>query len=706
MAPITVLLASLVVSSGSPEVLSAGQEAANLAAELSRTVTVSKELSGRLVFVERHDCSALTAIKGLADCLHASLVNTAQGSVIQRTKEDERQIRAALVATRSDWLRRSLFEIDKYRKAHLDPSAPVNSVAGEVDRQDAISHELEQERVPKTAEFTVRELMPAEGLLVGLLGRIGVAKLAESSLQERTVFEDRPITGAEALPEHVGLSDEYSSEIEAFNVANLPTSAIRRDGFWKNEMDRFAAGWGSKPKVVSRLRLEEVCVGNQIDLLLQGYDASGSEVLRAEVLSGPTKMLSTPDMLIKQAANDKTDQVWCQLPGEGAAAAKWVSDPGKQKFPEWFVHPDKMEPMNLFVAPALKALAEADSTKCVAIEVTDSFWPLTQQCVRNGAVSMKALKETISQWTPFERVEKGDEVLWRPEDPRLAESRQADRKELARFAQQAQQEGHASLRATARLYHDGSVEAGGLTNIWEFDARVALNQWSTEGKNLTSRMYKLIGDIADSEWRSLTSGQTLTSGELGTTADLTRLVEDDDSISAEADGPIPDIYKHYRELFPNGVSDQTPISVRALQVPVMQSWPIDPSFDMWGPMVSSSGEPMIHGFLGIRLVNGTFAPRQSRDEFEAGFQNRMFRLGQTDGQCISIGLPLGIWVRAESHGFVTSHTDPMRYSDLPQSYRDFCWQTAYSATEAKAAEMQQEKNRSSIALPQQKPPPR
>jgi hypothetical protein len=311
----------------------------------------------------------------------------------------------------------------------------------------------------------------------------------------------------------------------------------------------------------------------------------------------------------------------------------------------------------------------------------------------------------MKQWVPFEKQISAQFISWRPMDPFSVEACQADRKELGRFATQVWKEQRVGLRPTGRLFRYGSNQPGLLTNIWDFDARVALGLWSTPGKNLKARMYRLIGAIGDEDWKRLLSGSTLTAGQLGVTDELKDVLCQEMGTIPEGPYIFPELYLHPSELYQQQQLSQTPISVQALNTPLIQDWPQrDDRATMWAPLTASDGKPVIFRRIGLSFQNGKPEPASNREQYEKVLSRRQFRVGHAEDTRVTVGLPQRLFIEMRSRGYGISETDPASYSDLRKDLRDFLWEAAKEDVLAQI-KILEEGARTGESLTQNPPPP-
>jgi len=674
------LILTILHLSSNYKVTTANEAFLSLSSEIGKQITVSRDLGRRFVCIERNGKPASVAMSALASCLHASIVEDGAGLEIVRTKADIQSTKDHIVAERTKWLESAFSRIEQERKRVRGSGLPGNatdSVLSEFLRQERLRSDSFANQTPPPDLTPLRDLLPSAGLLLDIAKRLGGKRIAEESLQETTVFEDQPVLSNEALPTHSDLDTRYETAMSSFVATNLPPQATTPSSIWNAEMAPYTLGWGKGLKEIKRLRLAELCPGTEITLMLTGYDVDGNLVVYTDFHAGPTDLVKTRSIVNERGGQPRENTDWYALTSDGLAAASFASQSTAQDFPDWFLNPDKIEPLNLFVPTALEALASENLDQCVAFEVTDSFWTLVQRCIRTDRISLTTLKQTMQRSVPFEKQRTSDFVSWRPVDPFSAEALQADRHELAQFAKDAWKQRNVGLRSVGRLYRYGSQRPGLLTNTWEFDARSGLNEWSTPGKNLTDRTYRLIGAISDVDWKELMAGSAISAEKLNVVEELKDVVSQEFGLIPEGRSMFPDIYRHPAELYQEAQLSKTLISLQSLGSALIQDWPVPDGYVLWAPVVPSDGTPALFNHLGISFKNGTPEVASSRDQYEASLSTRKFRTGHADDMKVMVGLPRNLWFEILSKGGGVADTDPMSYSDLPKELRDLIWQSLY-----------------------------
>jgi hypothetical protein len=671
MLTIKVLLTLATVAS-QPQVVEVRDFLRTLSTEIGVPVTTTPALERQQIFVERAGASPKVTLKAVATALHARVIQSEQGIEIRRTDEDLKDLRQARTADRLGWLKRRLRTVDEYRKRRAGAITP-EGVVQELERQRQALDDLFSGKRQRLEPVGAASLLPASVLVEQLAQRIGLEVLAALPSGPSHVYETNPVSTAKALPKCDDLLKAYAAAMKRFRNAEIPKPA--REAAQRTGQTDVFVGWSSDEDAPERLRLQVTALENVVSLRLEGFDRDGRRVLTSSLFAHPVEQLDNGPTILREAV-PKNNAHWVSLSPEALEAVGFSSREGLDKLPDWFIHPDKQEPMNLFVREVIAGLAEETKERCTVVQVPDSFWSSVLSCVQNKRVSIDALKTMMTMWTPFECKQEATYVVWRPRDPEIVEKRQADRKVLARFVQRIQADGIRDVRPIACLLHDASPAMGTLPDAWSFPVRVAaVRSWVSQG-NLNPGLYRLIGGIPDAQWKRLLNGATMTAAELGITAELRQLFADDGAISVQGDGAFPDIFRHPNELYPRGDIESTPIRVDRSQTPVVRAWYGKDGKEEKSPWIDEEmfGQSLIGGGARYIPIRGKPVLFDTRATYAENHASLHFRRGVREATTMTIGLPRRLWIRVECPGWSSPTTKELRFGDLPATYREQLWQ--------------------------------
>jgi hypothetical protein len=661
----SVLISFIAVSSNSVVPL---QEAVNsLTRQIGKPCLVLGALRRERVFVEPHGAAPTVVLSALAASLHASIHQTTNGLVFERTTADLTEMRRSREADRANWISDRLEKVRKFRVDKTKRGAPdqvfFDALDHQADQIAQVSHGKRNDIDP----FYAIQLLPSEVVLEELISRIGPAKLAEAPSGTVVVYEDSPVEGANPLPLHDDLDKAYEQSMQAFQ--NIQISQIEAGRLKALSLSDALVGWFGVSEVVT-LRLEEEAEDTQILFKLEGFNAKGGRTALAYFAAGPTASLRMPNLTIRATEKDPHSS-WIRISDAGLDVIKFTKNETLMKLPDWYLHPDKIEPLNLFVREALGNIASETPNQPVVIVAADSLWPNTAQCLQGDRINTYALEEVIAEWSPFERVESLGAIIWRPKDEEYCEASNADRTALAEYARSLEREGHADTLSAVRLYTDSNTYPGSLSNAWFFDGQLASGR-QVMSCNLGRSFYHLLGEIPQEGWDRLMSCQTEGCAELGIEDAMESFLKNDAYLRTE--GVTSDLLRHPNEVLAETVRD----------LPIKFEVSTDQQIDIIQPGRFNSGWSSLDRLKAdfyLRPYDFTWANDQpviktTREEFEQQFADRRYQLGQMRTITVTIGLARGAYVLGKINEIAIPSGEPFGYADFPQEFRDAAWNRA------------------------------
>jgi len=643
-----------------------------LASQIGQPIKIADNLKDDLVFVEPRSAPPRQILADLAKTLQATLVGDSQFLSIRRTSKDEKAIRTGRLEARKEWLRKDLEAAAKYRAENFKSSTPDVYLAEVRRLAKRRLEELNQKLAPNSA-WSPSDGLPAEGLLEGLIRRIGLDKLAELPNDEVCVYEDEPVAGARPLPDAQDLRADYESSMVAFQNYDL----TRQDIFdLKITGQTFGVvGWYGPPHI-SRLRLTEQAWVNGIALTLEGYNSSGMRVAQARFGAGPDTVGTwAGGLLLREATNSRTR--WIDLAPDAPRAAK-----GAYSLPDWAVHPDKIEPLNVMAKDVLAAIGDEHPEKPFVFAVSDRLWDETAECSQNGKLNVDAFEEYAKYYSAYECLSLDDATVWRLIDPEFEEQSRAGRKELSRFVDRFKSTRHVDIRSAAQLYHDAGTECSRLTvGFLGYVGRSTGEQSTVLAGASPEELFRLLGAIPDGAWSSLMSGRVLSCGSMGIVQDLDRFLRRA-QLQTEGAG-VSDLDRHPTELLPNGVTPDLTLTFQFGNIDMIESLNSpgrsDPDANLWTQLLSFRKVTYQSlGFLGSSVTwNGdtpTFGV--TREQFEQEFGKVRYRFGVQPNLVVKIGLPQGLFIAVSIEEGIEPEAQSVAYADMPQSLRDEIWANA------------------------------
>ena len=656
-----------------PRIVRCGDLLTSLAREAKVTLDLPRSLGEHRVYLVRGDDSAQAAIRLVAKAIGASVAQSGTRIEIRRTAADERAIESRRRLQRTRWLEASLQRVAAHRKASALGRDPV-AAALEARSQDlAAWGEVMKGRRAFFPATSAEDLLPASGLLRGMVQRIGIETIAGLPYARASVFEDRPVATAVPLPEHDDLSAAYLSDAEGF-VAFDPDKAMP-----PNALGQSSLPFNRPPKDPSRLaRLRVWCqwAENVGSVYLEAFDASGRRLDRSYLGASPSGTQLTAANLLRMR-KDPAEARWKALSPEALDALRASASGPPQPPPAWFRDPVADEPLDLFVDEAVAGLTASPDHRAVAMDVDDGLWAHVRECVKDGRVDLDLLGKTLAEWLPYERLADADGTAWRLVDPEISERRRADRAALGRFARAVAASRDVEPRAVSRLFHDASPEEGTLVDAW---LGVAGRVGRLPATSLDPETQRFLGAIPEDAWTRLLAGETLSVGALGIGNDLLRLFLTSAPWVERADGgPVPDLFRYPTELYPEGDLGPTTLAVGSVEANVLRFWSVgQPEPPIWTRSATMNRLLALSEISFVRQ-EGKIVCLTSREEYEKELDEYVFRNGVQTWRRLTLGLPQGY---REVIGLSTRvEPDPatFAYRDLPQAVRDANWEKALRA---------------------------
>ena len=384
------------------------------------------------------------------------------------------------------------------------------------------------------------------------------------------------------------------------------------------------------------------------------------------MIAQPVRVWRPPTTIVQDAMRDRAAR-WVQLSKDSASAATIGPDDLVRAAPPWFVDPQAHEPLDLFVAEALDALARESPRKCLAAQMSDSMWDDARASVLDGRLNVEAFKAMLAEWSLYERRESSDRIVWLPRGSLDATDQQADRRAMADLADTALRQKVLGLRAVAAYHAHLGAPPTQLAYYWERTLRAAPAIRSFEG-DASHAFYSLVGSVPDGFWRRLESGSVASAGEIGVATRLEELL-DEDQMPVQSNGIVPDVYRHPRELFPNGSTVGVPLAVARSQRQMIGF--VSTNGDQ--VMQWSEGAPYFARLKVVQEPGGGPRLSMTREQFEDSLTDMRFQLGTKQTTIVGIVLPNGIFESASFSDPLVTTTATLRYSDLPSDAKDRVW---------------------------------
>jgi hypothetical protein len=653
-----------------PRVLTLESVVSQLCQDLHKRISVEPRLGKKLVFISDPGSQPEPLLSSLATTVHASLVTTANGLRLQRTSGDLRTARKAEIAQRAGWIRARLDQVAKFRADRLSRGSFEAAYARELDAEARARENYHLGRGLAPAAFFVNQLLPGEILIESLIRRIGVDQLATVPTGESQVYEDFPADSAFPLPDHADIVDQYVADSLPLERMSLPGQST----------SPYLSHLGGPTRTPVKLRLRQLVERTRVIFNLEGFDSRGTRVLAADFFTQSKDPSRLPASIAREAMQ-KQDAVWETLSASAQGALGWFSPTASvtsDNVPDWFLHPESGEPLNLFVAEALNGLASLEQSKPVMVDVDDAFWDAARLCCLKGRFCATGFRDILSESENYDRTETGWGVIWRPKNPELVEASLADRKVLGRAARALVFEQSDPLKPLSRLFYDASKSSSTLA--WTWARKAVLFDAPDNGSLFDESAYRMLGALPASVWNELENGKTVSAGQAENTDDVRNLLSGE-RYQTTGQGNLSDLKRHALELYSEHSVASTLISLHPMQSTVIRFWnqtAVEPKW--WNPadvLFSMAGVRMEYLASGEPTPTGTFFVVSTQAEFEEKLgKSRKFRLAVEHDTVITLGLPEGRRIELRHRGAFTDLHPAGDYADLPAEFRDEVWNNA------------------------------
>jgi|GEM_PF-1744898 len=653
------LIAAFAITSG--QVIPVAQAGQELSVLLKTPIEVAKPLQLHHVLIEPHGAGAKVILDGLAATLHASLTKTPTGLKLERTPADLAKMRQERKDERVAAMRQFFEREAKYRAAKVAGGVATDAYFAALERQN------EQEMVvarggPRHVDpFPPERLLPTSELLERLVERIGFEECAELPAWTAKVYEDDPSQGILSLPEHKDL-------LQAFGTAMAPLQAVAVPNPNPIRLNYASGPSWSLAQPVSRLRVVEEASEIGILFTLEGYDRQGKRVVEANWDVPTIYAKSRPDQELGLSPK------WITFSPEDAAAMTFGRDNKTRAFPDWYLHPDQHEPLNLFVREAVDSLLTKSTLPSIAL-VSDDCWNLAQASQKEGRLNVKAFESTLLNWGSYQDIELGGVQIWRPKDLEATEFRQSDRKVLARFAKGLKDSPSPDIRTFANFYHDSSPGLGALTYFWPGAGQVAAGFSPNVHCSMGAEFFRVLGGLSESSWSRLRDGSSATIGELGVGAEMRAYVQSQITHS-KANGlrEPTDWDRHLAAFFANGDPEDVKMCARQTTNRLVRGWKNTETKEGWPLDELAKHLPLEDS--AFNLDGSEPKLTQTREQFENALKDMSFRYCDQSVAQVVLQEPGGLFLKGDIKTSILPQSDVFTYADFSQDMRDAIWKQA------------------------------
>jgi hypothetical protein len=628
-------------------------------------VRISPTLSKDLVLISPLG-NAFTQLECLAKTLNASLVVKNGVAKIERTNSDLKRIEDHRSAVRLGWLQEKIEEVTNGRRQLLqgrefrDAFNILYAQRNDWLRKASNSREVRATPIPDPYK-----VLPEESTLLAIISLIGERKLA--SLHSGTYYQViLPASGSTAEPAiRILVSDLNRSRPASGLASQLGGYVAVGQGLPADE-------WVGPGGDTASIRVVAKATASGLSVTLEGFTAGGSLTVRSAIFAGPRPPAGT-------TGGDSKGPVGQTIiaPDEVQRAVEFASSAGKDRsFPSWFSEPDRNEPTNAFIAFALKQIAlssltAGDTRKCVGFAVFDNLWPEVRQSLVGGRLDVRHLQNLMRAGTPYETLDDGTSLVWRPVDPDVAEQVQCDRVALRDFIASFVREGAITVRSVARLYAGSNSANAGL--VGEYDP--LCNGWPVRtslatGTRMVTQsfgqgLFRLLGRISDADWQDLLNGHTRTAGSLGVEDDCRAFLAERPAVNSIR--KLSDFDRApLTNLGSSGAADVA-ITLHLREETVFRIW--DAATSETEPEIAWNDERAASTFFPVPremvLAGKEFHLAIDEPALRAKWATKKVRLGRQQTLDFIVTLPSGAFIACSLTGGQVQRSDVTTFDGLP-----------------------------------------
>jgi len=661
-------------------------------------VLVSKELRNQLVFLFPNGSETEVQLKGLACSLHASLIERPDGTWIERTKNDLEALHRNRANSREQWISKELEAVVAFRRKALSVSSLDAAFSTELEHKVKAQRDFDARKISaeQLGQFSSFNLLPSSRFAEQLLRRIGLHKLAALPSSHPVTFEDLPPPGIEPLPNHEDLLQSLLREQEAAPPLATSTEDQRYMatlGYARLGLDPF-----SDPPSKFRVRVRP----NETDILfhIEGFSSSGHRVLEVNLTASERPFAWHESAIIARHPDESS--TFTSIRSESLAALSFIRQREGAK-PDWLLHPDKVEPLDLFVRDALTGLAsKLSNRRCFACSVSDRLWREVPRLINKDKINIDILEEFFRIRLPYEQVAGSEFIALRPIDPEADEAARSDRNSLSEFvrAMTAQPD----WRLVSKLFAASSPTVGSLSSAWVLYSQNPHDR--VLGFDISVELNRLLGAIPDEVWARFLQVGKMSAGQLRVVNELNEFIQADYGIHVTSDVALPDAFAFAPENLLTAPNENSVIEIKAVNSRLRKFFEkTQRAPDGWDPFNGFAQYICPADFV-RKQEDGSYRVEITREEAEHRISEYLFQLGRSVDFVIRIPLSKRAGIEATIHGMALSDGQPFAYSELTEEDRSRAWE------EGKAFAIKWTQDHpivfiapQSSSLPVKKPPP-
>gem|GEM_PF-2062446 len=628
-------------------------------------VSLDKSIQDVPIYFAGNGTSAIIQLRALADALDATVIKTPDGFLITQRKTDTAKILDRRQRMRSGWINAYIKSAEDFRKRKFALGTKSDSLlTAALDRAKAMSAPRSGIDKPALGILHPGLLTPAMPYTFSLIDRMGSGTIASLPSGTRTIYEDSPAKGAYDLPNHADLDAKYASDCSSFALGNLTAqqqSALRSSGIDPQQFAQSAV----KPIFKTRITIQ-----SSVDSLIvrsEAFDQSGTRLFFLNCTITPKGEVVTDERIQERhSLVPQTEQVL--LSSETTDALRSISTMDCHQS-DWLLHPDRQEPLNLFVRDAIRGMA-SHWNKCFAMAVSDGLWDIARAAVSGQRLNLSVMQDLIDSHLPYERLETQDSIVLRPVDSLYEAQAFTPRTTLAALARNLAS--NLDIRAIATALKDLPSANSWLANFW------LLASQSTRDQRLwfdaSIRFFRFIGSIDDSGWQTLERRGQVSLRELEMETQFIELLSQDSSLRVQSHSTIPDALRLSLEAVPKEAVGNVEIQLqinKKRQSKIFTTGSKPPGG--WDEFPGYGAYLCIPGTVDV-TPSGDFVYTTSREVAEARISKYSFLFGTGTDYLFTFQLGEGSWLEQSISGGTRQDGNPVRYSQLSKDEQDKAWE--------------------------------
>ena len=301
-------------------------------------------LAPELVYIDGTIPAPKIIIESVATCFRCSVQVRSDGSYLDRTPHEAREIPTELFNKRAKWITDRISQARNYRRLAVGSGSYEAAYAREKEKQ---RDQLAEIALGKKSELdaTYPELLlPEEELLEEIISRIGVAQVAAIDTYGREIYQDHPTNAETELPVCNDLLDKFLTKTRLRQANGSGSGLSKTKSCWEGTRMHFRLILAQNPNGFGWSKLADLAVCRSS---LKGLMCLGEkQCLSAGLDAGPYFSASSIDeswnRILKEFLRSNAP---IQALGT-VTALEFGTKRDATPLPAWFTHPDQNEPLD------------------------------------------------------------------------------------------------------------------------------------------------------------------------------------------------------------------------------------------------------------------------------------------------------------------------------------------------------------------------